>query len=269
MPELPEVETVVQSLGNELRKKRLLKVWLPEPLSRKIDPSLGKISHQRLEEVSRVGKYLLFHFEDAIMLAHLGMSGKLLFVPSTQSMPKHTHVAFFFENPSVLAFVDPRRFGRISLVSSFELKRIIPHGIEPLSGSFSKETLFTKMQKSSLSIKAFLMSQQHILGIGNIYASEVLFKAKILPTQTAFSVDKMSAKHLHESIVDVLTQAVQNGGTSLSASGYKNAHSLPGNHQHFLQVYGREGQNCKICKTSIQKILQHQRSTYFCPHCQK
>ena len=269
MPELPEVETIIRGINAALQNQRLERVWISPYFLRKIDPKLPTLSGQKLHEIKRIGKYLLFVFDTKGMLGHLGMSGKFLFIEKNTPLPKHTHATFLYEGEQLLAFVDPRRFGGLSVGSLAELRQKLPLGIEPLSEEFTPKVLYEKLQKTSQPIKAFLLNQQHVLGIGNIYASEALFASKIAPTQPCHSISKAVAQKLHCAIVHVLTQAIQHGGSSLSQSGYKNVHALPGTQQNFLLVYGKKDIPCLNCQTAIQKIWQQQRSTYFCPVCQK
>lgn len=275
MPELPEVETVRKGLERLVLGKTIDTVtvlWpriieLPEvPLFQAF------LSGQEIIGVQRRGKFLILKLTDFDLVSHLRMEGKYEYFPSAQ-MPiqdKHTHVIFQMQDGSQLQYRDVRKFGRMALVpknQSSEYKGIKQLGPEPLSHDFDKIAFQEALKKKTMAIKPLLLNQKIVVGLGNIYVDEALWLASIHPERLASSLTERETSLLYESIIAVLGQAVEAGGTTIRT--YANALGEAGTFQVSLQVYGQTGQPCARCKTPIQKIKVAQRGTHFCPTCQK
>lgn len=275
MPELPEVETVRKGLERLVVGKTIDTVtvlWpriieLPEvPLFQAF------LSGQEIIGVQRRGKFLILKLTDFDLVSHLRMEGKYEYFPSAQTaiQDKHTHVIFQMQDGSQLQYRDVRKFGRMALVpknQSSEYKGIKQLGPEPLSHDFDKIAFQEALKKKTMAIKPLLLNQKIVVGLGNIYVDEALWLASIHPERLASSLTERETSLLYESIIAVLGQAVEAGGTTIRT--YANALGEAGTFQVSLQVYGQTGQPCARCKTPIQKIKVAQRGTHFCPTCQK
>jgi formamidopyrimidine-DNA glycosylase len=277
MPELPEVETVVRGLAQVLSGKRLERLELARPdLRSAIPPGLAaQIAGKRLARVSRRAKYILMHFaDDGVVIAHLGMSGRLVIVPPGGTLPreKHDHAVFHFEDGSELRLNDARRFGLLDYSNEETLAehpRFRHLGPEPLSNAFNGPALAALLNGKKTSIKAALLDQRVVAGIGNIYACEALFGARLSPRRLAKTVQGERAERLATAIHDVLTRAIAAGGSSLR--DYVQTSGELGYFQHHWAVYGKEGERCPgcDCKGGIRRIVQGARSTFYCPKRQK
>ena len=274
MPELPEVESVVRSLRPGLVGRRIRGVQTSGlPLRRPIDrPALAHAcQNARVRAVSRVGKYVTIELStDQVLLAHLGMSGRLLFAPHREALRPHTHAVLELDNRTDLRFVDPRRFGLLRVYAqatvgdAAELCRLGP---DPLALDFSPAYLGRELGRSKQPLKAFLLDQQRIAGLGNIYVCEALFVAKLSPRLRAHRVAQARATKLHTAIQEVLRRAIENRGTSFS--DYVDAEGQSGENQNTLLVYGRQGEPCRSCRHPILRCVQSGRSTFYCSHCQR
>lgn len=270
MPELPEVETILSGLTLALQDVMLQKVivrqyqlrWpIPENLS-------TLLNQQKLCSIYRRGKYLLFRFERGTLIIHLGMSGHLRVVSKDTSLKLHDHVDFIFSNQKILRYNDPRRFGAILWTEDAPEKHrlLLSLGAEPLSSVFTAQYLFEKAKNRHVAVKPFIMNHQIVVGVGNIYATEALFKSNIHP---ATPVNHLSIEHFQWLIVaikETLQLAISRGGTTLK--DFFNAEGKPGYFKQQLMVYGREGLPCFQCKTPLQKISLGQRSSVYCSYCQ-
>lgn len=279
MPELPEVETVRRGL-QALEGTRVTEVTLRRPdLRFAIPPSLAQaITGQRLGQIARRAKYLLFHFENGqVMLLHLGMSGRVLIKEfgvqnpesSEELYQKHDHVVITFENHRLI-FNDARRFGFVDVCDEDGLatnKHLATLGPEPLSDDFSGNILHTALSTKHTDIKAALMDQRVVAGLGNIYVCEALFAAGIHPKMPAHGISRQKCVLLAEEIRRVLNAAIASGGSTLR--DYVRSDGGLGYFQHEFRVYGRENEACSVCKTAIGRITQAGRSTFFCGGCQK
>lgn len=274
MPELPEVETVVRTLGPLLLNRRIEGVWtsgLPLHMQKTVDvASLKRVMDGNVTVVRRRGKYILMHVLrgkiSSVVLIHLGMSGKLMVAPVAQPRPAHTHVVLSLSPESELRFVDPRRFGQFSVAASeSELPQIVEMGPEPLD-NLSVETFASSLGESRAPIKSFLLDQRRIAGLGNIYVSEALFEAGLHPARPALKV-KRHAAPLLAAVRLVLQRGIENRGTTLR--DYVDGVGVAGKNQHALRVYGREGQACVRCALPIRRSVDAGRSTFFCSRCQK
>lgn len=272
MPELPEVETVRRGLEKAVHGERILNVTLRRENLRIPFPEgfSEKLCGRKIQAVRRRAKYLLFDLEGGIsLIGHLGMSGNFRFCDAAALLRPHDHVVFMLERGNALVFNDPRRFGLMDIAPTQELEAhlLFAHlGPEPLSDDFSVAYLKKALARRSGPIKNALMDAALVVGVGNIYACEALFGAKISPDRPAGSVSG-KAEIVHESIRKVLEEAIQSGGSSLR--DFLSAEGKAGYFQHRFQVYGREGKPCFHCAAPIQRIRQAGRSTFFCTACQK
>lgn len=271
MPELPEVETTMRGLRARLAGRRIaslaqrradLRFPLPERLAERL---VGR----RLDGFARRAKYILCDLEGGLtMLLHLGMSGRLLL--DGEPRGAHEHLTFGFEGGATLRFVDPRRFGMLDLVPSEGVgaHRWLAHlGLEPLAPSFGGEALRAALADRRAALKVALMDQRLVVGVGNIYASESLFRAGLRPDRPAGSLSPEEALRLAAAIREVLEEAIEAGGSSLR--DYVQADGELGNFQRNFRVYDRAGRPCVTCGGAIERIVQGARATFWCPACQR
>ncbi|HKQ04153.1 MAG TPA: bifunctional DNA-formamidopyrimidine glycosylase/DNA-(apurinic or apyrimidinic site) lyase [Blastocatellia bacterium] len=274
MPELPEVETVRRSLltrlpGRTVTEIRVRDARLRVPVAEAQLHEL--IAGQRVTELSRRAKYLIIHFDNrSRLIVHLGMSGQLLLVSADVPFDKHDHVIFSLDGGLELRFRDPRRFGMVVALAESELSDYAPLrrlGPEPLAADFTPDYLFARSRGSKKPVKNFLMDQQVIVGVGNIYASESLFLAGIHPLRPAGQISRERWRRLTMAVRRVLRNAIRQGGTTLS--DFRDSQGNAGYFQTALRVYGRKGEPCRTCRTSIRAQVIAGRSTFFCPRCQR
>jgi len=268
MPELPEVETTKNGLAKLLTNKIITNVEiLNSNLRWIIDQSIKhKINFQTIRSFSRRGKYILFNLDKGYLMIHLGMSGKINVVDAQEPLQKHDHFLLHFDK-KVMRFNDPRRFGSIFYLDSLNHKLLNFLGVEPLEDSFHNNYLFENSRNKSQNIKSFIMDSKIVVGVGNIYACESLYIAGINPKTKANKISKQRYIHLTENIKRVLTRAIKAGGTTLQ--DFAKVDGKPGYFSQELSVYGRENENCYSCNGKIKRIVQNQRSTFYCPKCQK
>jgi formamidopyrimidine-DNA glycosylase len=277
MPELPEVESLRRILARSIKGRSFVEAAVADArLRRAIAPDLAaNIKGARVEGVSRRAKYLLIELDhDRVLMIHLGMSGSLTYrrVPADSNGfdPRHDHVIFSLDDGSRLVYNDPRRFGLMKLLSREELASIAElaaAGPEPFGGDFDADYLWRMARGRKSAIKNFLMDQRIVAGVGNIYASEILFRAKVRPTRRAGKVTRAEIGRIAAFTPQVLRDAIGSGGTTFRS--YRDAQGQPGRYAMRLQVYDREGQPCITCATPIRAIVVGQRSSFFCPRCQK
>ena len=274
MPELPEVEHVVRSL-RAVTGRTIVAAQLRLPRTAPDISSRGfarQLKGARIEGVNRRGKYILIELDrDRILLVHLRMTGKLVRIPADQKLPPYAHAVFYLDDDSILAFCDMRQFGRMSIHkradvhASAQLSILAP---EPLSDSFTVDQLQPILKRSRRGVKQLLLDQTKVLGLGNIYASEALFLARISPFAIPARLSKQRVARLHEAIQQILTEAIAEGST-LRIDLTDDASSYIGSSERFWRVYEREGERCVRCGTRIRRVVQGGRSTYFCPKCQR
>ena len=271
MPELPEVETTRRGIEPHIENNKVSKVILRRKTLRwPITPALSKdLPGETIQSVSRRGKYLLLATQKGCLLIHLGMSGSLRIVESSRAAAKHDHVDVVFANNKVLRYTDPRRFGCIL----WETEPIEAHpllaslGPEPLEDNFHTDYLFKKSRRRNIAVKTFIMDSKVVVGVGNIYANESLFLAGISPKRSAGKISKPRYEKLVECIQQVLQQAIDVGGTTLK--DFTGSDGEPGYFAQSLHVYGRGGEPCHGCNSTLKEIRQGQRSTVYCSQCQK
>ena len=254
-----------------MRGRRITALAVYEPRLRwRIPRDLPrKVAGQRIVRVGRRAKYLLLGLESGTLLLHLGMSGNLRVVPATTPRLAHDHFDLVLDSGLALRFNDPRRFGSLLYTSGEPrehplLERLGP---EPLSAAFDADYLYRITRGRRVAIKQLLMNSQLVVGVGNIYASEALFRARLRPGRAARSLTRADAARLVRSVRAVLRQAISKGGTTLR--DYLGADGAPGYFRQRLYVYERRGRPCRRCGTPVRTMTQGQRSTYYCPSCQK
>ncbi|MFZ2727149.1 MAG: bifunctional DNA-formamidopyrimidine glycosylase/DNA-(apurinic or apyrimidinic site) lyase [Methylococcaceae bacterium] len=270
MPELPEVETTCRGIAPHIEGQSIKHVIVRQPQLRwRIPDSLAiDLIDVQIQTVTRRGKYLLLNSDKGTLIIHLGMSGNLRIMSTSQDAGKHDHVDFTFANNSVLRFNDTRRFGAVLWTTqSSALHPLLKNlGIEPLFTDFNGEYLYKLSRKRSVAVKLFIMNSHIVVGVGNIYANEALFMAGILPTKAAGSIELLAYQRLAECIKTILQQAIERGGTTLR--DFVNEAGIPGYFQQQLRVYGRAGQACVHCSQALTEIRLANRSTVFCNSCQ-
>ncbi len=302
MPELPEVETIARGLAKRVTGDTIESVWLgqkKEPLKSPAQEIAAVLEHTRIARVHRMGKHIVFELErnavapngkkptrrkansgatsasarggtrptlssegKAQFIVHLGMTGRLQVSEAESEIAKHTHAILKLGSGRELRFVDPRRFGRLSVAPSGEFETV---GIEPLE--IDLERFIPLFRGRRTPIKSALLNQKLLRGVGNIYADESLFRAGIRPRRQAASVPGERLERLFVAIKEVLKEAIQLGGSSIS--DYVDADGEEGFFQLQHRVYGREGEACLICKTPIKRLVIAGRSSHYCPRCQK
>tara|TARA_B110000459_G_scaffold203512_1_gene260302 strand:- start:6700 stop:7515 length:816 start_codon:yes stop_codon:yes gene_type:complete len=270
MPELPEVETTCRGIEPLISNTTIVHVVVRNHSLRW--PVPGDISDiladQKILRVTRRAKYILFNLTKGTLIIHLGMSGSLRILDKNIPPAKHDHVDIVLSNSQTIRFNDARRFGSIHWTTeSINQHRLLAHlGIEPLTAEFDANFLLEAIKGKKTNIKQTLMNHNIVVGIGNIYACETLFLAKISPTREASSINALEATKIVSFSKATLQQAILNGGTTLK--DFKKADGTPGYFQNELMVYGRHGEKCYNCDSSIAKITQNQRSTFYCESCQ-
>jgi formamidopyrimidine-DNA glycosylase len=277
MPELPEVETVARGLRREVVGHKIQSVALgktdfidnPSELE-------ARLPGRHILAVERYGKFMLLRLssgadsadgdEQAALLVHLGMTGMLRPQAASDPQAKHTHVVMQLDDGRELRYVDPRRFGRMAYLSGEALRQeLLRFGHDPLEAKL--EQFMQTFGKRRAMVKALLLNQSVLRGIGNIYADETLWKAKIHPAQLATRLKPHQLKQLYKVLQQILNHAIVMRGSSIS--DFLDAEGEPGEYQQHHRVYGREGKPCSRCKTTIRRITVAGRSSYFCPNCQK
>lgn len=270
MPELPEVEVCRQGISPHIINEIVSDVIVRNARLRwPIPEDVHSIVGLKVLSVDRRAKYLLIRFSTGTLLMHLGMSGTIRVINANTAIAKHDHFDLVLANNKALRLNDPRRFGAVLWLDKHQDEQglLAKLGPEPLSDDFHHGYLFKKAQKRKVPIKTFLMNNHIVVGVGNIYANEALFQAGILPTASAGSIEEKTFDQLTDIIKNVLAAAIKQGGTTLK--DFTQADGRPGYFAQSLQVYGRAGKPCVICKTPLTEIRQANRSSVFCSECQK
>jgi formamidopyrimidine-DNA glycosylase len=271
MPELPEVEYVTRQLRSELIGRRISRaiIYWPGSVSG-IDPAAfgAAITGHKITEITRRGKYLLIRLDvDQWLIIHRGMSGNLL-IDDSPDETLYVRVAFLLDDGRYLLFSDPRKFGRLRLDSANELaERFDRLGPEPLDDGFTPDMLAARLKGTRRAIKVALMDQKVIAGLGNIYADEALFDARIHPTRISGELSPSEIQTLSMSISSVLRSAIEHGGTTFGR--HRDVYNRAGTNLDHVLVYRRTNRPCPRCGTPIERIVLGQRSTHFCPVCQR
>ncbi|HET7202091.1 MAG TPA: bifunctional DNA-formamidopyrimidine glycosylase/DNA-(apurinic or apyrimidinic site) lyase [Steroidobacteraceae bacterium] len=271
MPELPEVETTRRGIraalvGHTIRAFDLREPRLRWPVEARL---VEELAGQRVVDVDRRAKYLLIRLERGTLIAHLGMSGSLRVMPAGTARLLHDHYDLVLDSGQCLRFNDPRRFGSLHWCTGDPREHVLlaALGPEPLEPAFDAAYLARRAKGRRTAVKLFLMDQRIVVGVGNIYASEALFRAGVRPRRAAGRLKAAEWRYVVDAVRDVLSDAIRQGGTTLR--DYVSADGTPGYFRQELYVYERTGQPCRRCSTPIRHLVQGQRSTYFCPACQK
>lgn len=270
MPELPEVETVARGLAKRVTGDAIESIWLgakKEPLKSPASLIARTLENSRIAAVRRVGKQIVFDLlspegTPKQWIVHLGMTGQMLVCPPDAEIKKHTHAIAKLASGREIRFVDPRRFGRLSVASNGDFTGT---GLEPLE--ISEQSFAALFRGRKTPIKSALLNQKLLGGVGNIYADESLFRAGIRPRRRAGSLTRERLKIVHSSLKRVLREAIRAGGSSIS--DYVGADGEEGFFQLRHRVYGRDGEPCYVCKTPIKRVVIAGRSSHYCPKCQR
>jgi len=271
MPELPEVETVARGLRDPLMGRTITGAtanWPPTIVFPALDQFRDRIAGRQVESVGRRAKYVVIGLDQGVLLIHLMMSGRLNVVQASEPLGKHTHTYLDLDDGRQLRFHDVRKFGRVYLVEQAS-QVTAKLGPEPLDEGFTPELFRRQLVRRSGRLKSLLLDQTFVAGLGNIYADESLFAAKLHPLQKANTLSEEEETRLHGAIRTVLRRAVEARGTTLADQGYVDANGQAGAYQAKIAVYGRGGEPCLSCQASVERIVVGGRSTHFCPQCQK
>jgi formamidopyrimidine-DNA glycosylase len=269
MPELPEVETTLRGVSPHLVGRTIREVIVRHKgLRWPVPDTIHELEGQRVLEGARRGKYLLFKTQPGTLMIHLGMSGALRVSDADTPWRKHDHVAIQLDSGKQLRFHDPRRFGCVLLIDDPATHPLLAElGPEPLSDDFDAAYLQRELKGKTANIKQAIMDSHLVVGVGNIYACEALFMAGISPKKPAGKVTLTALKKLVAAIKEVLAASIEMGGTTLR--DFLRENGEPGYFKQTLRVYDREDEPCRVCSTPVKRIVQSNRSTFFCPKCQK
>jgi formamidopyrimidine-DNA glycosylase len=268
MPELPEVETTRRGLERYVAGRRIvaLKVYEPRLRWRVPDDLPAKVAGQRITGVGRRSKYLLIGLKPGALIAHLGMSGSLRVVPADKPRTAHDHYDLVLDSGKSVRFNDPRRFGCLQYASGDPRRHplLARLGPEPFDPEFNAEYMWRITRRRRAAIKHVLMNSRLVVGIGNIYANETLYRSRIRPRRQAKSLSRAEATRLVSELITLLSSAIEYGGTTLR--DYVGAEGAPGDFRRSLYVY--ELKECRVCGAAVRHLTQHGRSSYYCPVCQ-
>ncbi|WP_456273787.1 DNA-formamidopyrimidine glycosylase [Bacillus sp. AK031] len=274
MPELPEVETVRRTLAELVTGKKVKAVSVFWPKMVKLPDEVEEfkltLQGETIQGVDRRGKFLILNTDHYSLVSHLRMEGRYGVFPEDEPVDKHTHVIFHFEDRTELRYKDVRKFGTMHLFPKGEESLSLPLsqlGPEPFSPDFTVSYLAERLGKTDRAVKAALLDQTLLVGLGNIYVDEALFRSGIHPARKAKSIKKSEMKKLHKEIIDTLSEAVEQGGSTIRS--YVNSQGQIGMFQQKLFVYGRKNEECRNCGKPIEKNVTAGRGTHFCPNCQK
>ena len=274
MPEMPEVEIIRRYLDTQVAGKKIIHLTILLPRMIKwpdVEGFRALVTGRTIKGMNRRGKYLLMELDNASKVVfHLRMTGRLVYEPAGDTTDHHARVIFHLQDGASLVYGDTRTLGTIHGLKPQELgmlKGLAEMGPEPLSAEFTAEYLYRTASQRKVAIKSFLLNQKYIGGIGNIYADEALFLAGIHPLRPANSLTQTECGKLWESVNKVIADGIADGGTTFR--DYQNGEGGKGSHQEHLYVYGRKGEQCRICSALLERITVGGRGTHFCPHCQE
>jgi formamidopyrimidine-DNA glycosylase len=270
MPELPEVETVRRSLERLIAGQTVATVKVHEPrLRRPLAPDFATtLVGRAIRGVGRRGKYLYLRLDDGrVWVVHLGMTGRLIVGSANEGPQPHDHVVIALSDGRCLRYNDIRRFGLMAIGREHEIAALIELGVEPLSPEFTPRYLWLKTRATQRAVKDVLMDQRVVAGIGNIYANELLFRARIRPARSAATLSQQAVTAVVKATKSVLREAIRHHGSSIS--DYLDGEGKPGTFQDRFRVYNRAGEPCYACATPIQREIRGGRSAFFCPTCQR
>ncbi|MBA3442359.1 MAG: bifunctional DNA-formamidopyrimidine glycosylase/DNA-(apurinic or apyrimidinic site) lyase [Pyrinomonadaceae bacterium] len=276
MPELPEVELVARALDKLVSGRRILAAEILRP---RLVPGSSPDEFARLlrgaliERVRRRGKHILIELDSALVLmVHLRMSGRFLLLQTEALLPKFTHAIFYLDNERRLVFSDQRHFAMMKIVPTVQLheaKELFALAPEPFSDEFTTQYLHTALARSRRTLKETLLDQTKVTGLGNIYAAEAMFVARVNPFTIAADFSRRRVPRLHRAVLDVLTESIAHGSTLNVDPENIDGSYYGGAYENRWRVYDREGEPCVVCGTSVRRIAHAGRSTYFCPKCQR
>ncbi len=276
MPELPEVEHVVRALRRAVLGRQIIasEIHLPKLISPASIRSFNrKVRGSRISGIGRRGKFILIELDSGyVLVVHLRMTGKFMVLTSDDQMPQHSHAVFYLDDDRRLVFRDQRKFGVMLLVPGKRLgqtRGIVQLAPEPFSDDFSIAYLRDTLSRSRRTLKTLLLDQTRVLGLGNIYAAEALFRAGVNPFKIAAELGPRRVERLHQAIRDVLRAAVSGSSTRRINLENPNGFSYGEAFESVWQVYEREGEPCFRCRTRIRRVVHGGRSTYWCPRCQR
>jgi formamidopyrimidine-DNA glycosylase len=278
--ELPEVEVVRRDLEKEVVGKRVRDVDVrPHRNAMRVirrharrKEFADRLAGKKFTKIDRKGKYVLVHLDDGdVLVVHFGMSGQFRRGTKRQALPTHTHVVIEFQQGGDLRFVDPRTFGEMFVTSADELGKVkeLDHiAIDPLEDTFTWQEFSMELGRRAAKLKALLMDQKFVSGLGNIYSDEVLFAAGLRYDRMSESLSSQEVRRLYRAMREVVQDAIRFRGTTLDDEAYVDLFGKPGEFQAELKVYGRKGQACRRCRTPIDVVKIGGRNSYFCPQCQ-
>ena len=272
MPEIAEVETVRNTLKKKILHKKIIgiDIYYEPMIESNIKDFKNNLINEEFIDIKRRGKWLIFETNKYYLLSHLRMEGKYFIKDKNEPLVKHEHVIFTFEDLTTLRYHDTRKFGRMNLINKEDLNNtecIKKQGLEPGDKDLTSTYLLTKFKNKKLPIKTVLLDQTIISGLGNIYANEVLFYAKINPLKKAQDLTKLECEKIIEGSKIIIREAIKMGGTTIKS--YTSSLGVTGKFQQKLKVHKKENEPCTICGSPIKNIKVNGRSTYYCPICQK
>jgi len=270
MPELPEVEVTRRSFADRIAGAQVRALSLGKPLRWPLGCEPSSLAGRQVRSVARRGKYLLVHLDEGVLLLHLGMSGSLQFAPSLPPRGVHDHFELS-TSQGVLRLHDPRRFGAVVYAPSLEdaraMKLLGGLGVEPLEVGFDAVSFHRALKLRRSAIKQVLLAGDIVVGVGNIYASESLFRARIHPLEPAGRLGPRRCARLVTAVRETLAAAIEAGGSTLR--DFVGGDGQPGYFQQQYFVYSRDGEPCRVCGAAVQRVVSAQRATFFCPRCQR
>ncbi|MEG1146104.1 MAG: DNA-formamidopyrimidine glycosylase [Bacilli bacterium] len=273
MPELPEVETVKETLKKFIINKKIIetKIYYADIIENmSSNEFIAKIKNQTINDITRRGKWLLFVLDDYYLLSHLRMEGKYNIRKKGDYKEKHEHVIFTFEDETELRYKDTRKFGKMHLIEKEKINKVKPLseiGLEPFDNKLNKFYLYDQFKNKKTAVKTALLDQTIIAGIGNIYADEILFLCLLNPNKRVCDLKEKDLENIIKFTKEVLSQAIIDGGTTIRS--FTSSDGVHGRFQQNLLVHNKKGSNCPKCNSIIEKISVGTRGTYYCPKCQK
>ena len=271
MPELPEVETVRKTLLTLIKGKEIrdIDIFYDKMIRHDSDEFTSILVGEKINNIDRYGKYLLFEIGEYILVSHLRMEGKYFIKDLEEDRTKHEHVIFYFTDDTTMRYHDTRKFGTFDLVHKNDFDSFYPVqklGPEPFGAKMNKTYLYNALKNKTIAIKTALLDQTIIAGLGNIYVNEVLFRTNLHPTTPCNEITRKQCQLIIDSSIQVLDKAIELGGTTIRS--YTSSLGVTGRFQNDLMVHERENQECKVCNTLILKEKVNGRGTYYCPRCQ-
>lgn len=271
MPEIAEVETVRNTLKLRILHKKIkdIQIYYPKIIMNDLEEFKKVLINQEFIDIKRIGKWLLFETNTHYLLSHLRMEGKFFIKNSDEEINKHEHVEFIFQDSSTLRYQDTRKFGRMKVLlkeNLYDFEGIKKQGIEPISKDLSAKYLYDKFKRRNIPMKTLLLDQTIISGLGNIYADEVLFEARVSPFKKGYDITLFECEQIAKASLKVITKAIEMGGTTIRS--YTSSLGVTGRFQQCLMVHKREDEPCKVCESLIAKKFIGGRSTYYCRKCQ-